>query len=448
MARRVRDAVLGNTALAANQARSALRWGVMHAIPRAGVRAAARRGDVQSRMILAGRDGGDVRAYIEQIRAAGPISRGSLGYVTADHAVVKEILTGSDFRSGNPVGRLDVLQRIAVATRIPDRVEPLEPPSLLVSEPPEHTRYRKLVTRVFTVRAVEKLRARTEQIAGDLLGRLADDGHGEPVDLVARYCSQLPVTVIAEILGVPPEDRPRILDIGHRATAVLDFGIGWRLYRTVNEAIDEFDAWLTQHIARLRANPGEDLLSQLIRAHDEEGSLNELELKATAGLILVAGFETTVNLLGNGIRLLCDHPAQLARLRAEPGLWANAVDEVLRADPPVLLTGRATDAGATLAGMALEPGSFVTGILAGANRDPRVFKDPDSFDVARENAREHLSFSSGRHHCLGASLARMEGEVGLRAIFGRYPDLRLLPGSRRRPTRILRGWETLPATLG
>jgi cytochrome P450 len=429
------------------QARSAVRWSVLHAIPMAAVRSAARRGDLQSRIVLAGRDGSDVRGVIEEIRAAGPLVRGATGYVTADHAVVREVLTGADFRTGNPVGRLDILRRIADATR-PERAEPLEPPSLLVSEPPEHTRYRKLVTRVFTVRAVERLRARTEQIAADLLDTLSASARdGRPVDLIARYCSQLPVTVIAEILGVPPEDRPRILDLGTRGSPVLDFGLGWREYRAVSTAVNEFDTWLTRHIASLRADPGDDLLSQLIRARDEEGALNELELKATAGLILVAGFETTVNLLGNGIRLLCDHPAQLARLRAEPGLWANAVDEVLRTDPPVLLTGRATDAGAKLADRELEPGSFVTAILAGANRDPRVFPDPDVFDVARENAREHLSFSAGRHHCLGASLARMEGEVGLRAIFGRYPDLRLRQGSRRRPTRILRGWETLPATL-
>jgi cytochrome P450 len=181
---------------------------------------------------------------------------------------------------------------------------------------------------------------------------------------------------------------------------------------------------------------------------DDEGTLSEVELKATAGVILVAGFETTVHLLSNGIRLLADHPSQLARLRVAPELWPNAVDEVLRFDPPVLLTRRrASRTGATLAGTYLEPWTSVTAILAGANRDPKVFANPGLFDVERENAREHLSFSFGRHYCLGASLARMEGEVGLRAIFDRYPDLRLLHGSRRRPTQILRGWEALPANL-
>jgi hypothetical protein len=406
------------------------------------VTAAARRGDLQGRLTVTGARGGDTEAVIEEIRAAGPLVRSSLGYVTAHHAVVREVLSGNDFRTGNPIGT-GLLGRIAAATAT-GLPSPLEPPSLLVTEPPEHTRYRKLVTRVFTARAVERLRERTRKIADDLLGRLDQAG---PADLIAAYCGVLPVTVISEILGVPEGDRRHILDIGEKGTPVLDFGLDWRTYRTVDQTIHDFDTWLTGHLARLRRHPGDDLLSQLIEARDEQGRLNEVELKATAGLVLVAGFETTVNLLGNGIKLLHDHPEQLARLRADTGLWPNAVEEVLRMDPPVLLTGRLTENGAELAGQTLPAGSFVTTILAGANRDPDVFAEPARFDVARPNARDHVSFSAGRHHCLGASLARMEGEAGLRAIFDRYPDLTLLPGASRRPTRILRGWETLPARL-
>jgi cytochrome P450 len=155
-----------------------------------------------------------------------------------------------------------------------------------------------------------------------------------------------------------------------------------------------------------------------------------------------------VNLLGNGIALLRQHPEQLERLRREPGLWANAADEVLRLDPPVLMTGRASLRPTTVAGVDIPAGVGVITILAGANRDPKAFVNPAAFDVGRANARDHLSFSAGRHFCLGAQLARMEGEVGLRAVFDRYPDLTLLPGARRRPTRILRGWAFLPARLG
>lgn len=424
------------------EGRSAVHWGATHGFPRLAVRAAARRGDLQGRLSVVSAAGGDVGAVIEEIRAAGPLVRGAFGYVTADHAVVREVLTSNDFRTGTPVGTT-TLGRIAMATK-PDVMSPVEPPSLLVTEPPEHTRYRKLVTRVFTARAVERLRERTQKIADELLGSLDAT---RPADLAAAYCGLLPVTVISEILGVPERDRKRVLQMGEGAAPALDFGLGWRTYRSTEQSLGDFDVWLTSHIEYLRRHPGDDLLSQLIEARDEQGKLTEVELKSTAGLVLGAGFETTVNLLGNGIKLLHDNPGQLDLLREDPGLWPNAVDEVLRVDPPVLLTGRVTDNGTELAGHTVPPGSFVTTILAGANRDPKVFDDPARFDVTRPNARDHISFSAGRHHCLGASLARMEGAVGLRAIFDRYPGLALLPGARRRTTRILRGWETLPARL-
>lgn len=197
----------------------------------------------------------------------------------------------------------------------------------------------------------------------------------------------------------------------------------------------------------LRANPGDNLLSQLIAAREDGVGLDERELKATAGLVLAAGFETTVNLLGNGIALLARHPGQLQELRDRPELWSNAVDEVLRYDPPVLLTGRMCVRDTEIRGVSFRRGSVVGTVLAGANRDPDVFDDPATFDVTRSNAREHVSFGAGRHYCLGASLARMEGEIGLRAIFERFPDLRAQPGASRRRTRILRGFENLPATL-
>ena len=208
-----------------------------------------------------------------------------------------------------------------------------------------------------------------------------------------------------------------------------------------------FQEWLTGHIERLRRNPGDDLLSQLVAVEDGGERLDEVELKAVAGLLLAAGFETTVNLLGNGIALLHDHPEQRKLLEHDPSLWANAVEEVLRVDPPVLLTGRMALRDTVVAGQAVSAGSMVTTVLAGANRDPAVFEEPMTFDVTRPNARDHISFSAGRHHCLGAALARMEGEIGLRSLWERCPDLRLLPGSQRRTTRLLRGFETQPAIL-
>ena len=164
--------------------------------------------------------------------------------------------------------------------------------------------------------------------------------------------------------------------------------------------------------------------------------------------MLAAGFETTVNLLSNGSSLLCTNPDQLALLRDDPSLWPNAIDEILRYDPPVLLTGRTATHDTEVGGTTVRKGQRFTTLLAAANRDPNVFTDPNRFDVTRPNAKDHVSFSAGRHFCLGAALARMEGDVGLRTLFDRYPDVQQLDGSSRRDTRILRGFATLPVRLG
>jgi cytochrome P450 len=164
-------------------------------------------------------------------------------------------------------------------------------------------------------------------------------------------------------------------------------------------------------------------------------------------LLLAAGFETTVNLIGNGVGLLTAHPEQLALLRAEPQRWPRAVDEVLRVDSPVQRTGRVAQRDTKVAGEQFRPNQVVILMLGGANRDPAVFPDPDRFDVTRPNAGDHLAFSSGAHFCLGAALARMEGEVGLRALFDRFPDLALAGPPRRRPTRVLRGYASMPVRL-
>ena len=425
-------------------AKPVVRWGVGHLLPRTLMRVAARRGDLQGRLIMASR-GGDPFPLFEQLRAQGPLYRGRFAYLTTSMAVAREVLGSNDFRTGfDRTAIRGPLGKAFLWSTDDDLLGPLAPPSLLVTEPPDHTRYRKLVTRVFSVRAVERLRTRTEQIASELLDELA--AHGT-VDLVERYCALLPVTVIAEVLGVPARERERVLAFGGAAAPSLDLGLTWRQFREVEAALAGFDRWLTAHLDALREHPGDDLLSQLVAATEDGVGLTDRELKATAGLVLAAGFETTVNLLGNGVALLHAHPDQLDRLRQDAELWPNAVDEVLRYDPPVLLTGRTATRDTEVAGRRITQGSLVTTILAAANRDPKVFEEPAVFDVARENAKEHISFSAGRHYCLGAALARMEGEVGLRMLFERYPDLTVLPGATRRGTRILRGYETLPVRL-
>lgn len=431
------------SARAAEEARSTLHWAIGHGLPTVILRRAAERGDLQAQLIRSGRDGGPgVLDAIERVRAEGAVVKTRIGAIATGHSAVREVLTNDAFRSGFPTGA-GYLGK-AVRWSAPRTVHPVEPPSLLVTEPPDHTRYRKLVTRVFTVRAVQRLKERTEQIAAQLLDDMAETTG--PINLVEAYCAQLPLTVIAEILGVPDSERQRVLDFGTAAAPSLDLGLGFGQYRSVRRALAGFDAWLGDHLAELRRNPGDNLLSELVAARDEEGGLNEQELRSTAGLVLAAGFETTVNLLGNGTALIDAHPEQRAALLSQPELWPNAVEEVLRFDPPVLLTGRTATRDTEVAGRAVKAGSVVTAVLAGANRDPEVFDDPGRFDVRRENAREHISFSMGRHHCLGAALARMEGEVGLRMLFERFPEVRVLGGERRR-TRILRGYETLQVQL-
>ncbi|WP_319804510.1 cytochrome P450 [Nocardioides malaquae] len=426
-----------------------LHWGVSDGLPRLALRAAARRGDLQGRLVAAtaAADPQAVWRVVEEIRARGPLSPTAFGFVTTHHAVVKEVLSSSAFGAGLPASPQPWVARLVERTT-PPTVHPLRPPSLLATEPPDHTRYRRLVTRVFTARAVEKLRGRTEEIAQGLLDRMARQTG--PVDLVSSYCAPLPVAVICEVLGVPEAEHQRVLEMGTAAAASLDMGLDWTAYRRVDSALAAFDAWLTDHLTRLRDKPGDDLMSQLVRAREDGVGLDEQELKATAGLVLAAGFETTVNLLGNAVALLAGEAgvrSQLATLRDDPSLWANAVEEALRLDPPVLMTARTCREETEVAGRRIPAGALVATVLGGANRDPEVFDDPARFDVTRGNAREHLAFSAGRHHCLGASLARMEGEVGLRALFDRFPDLVVEPGARRRPTRILRGFEALPVRV-
>jgi cytochrome P450 len=216
----------------------------------------------------------------------------------------------------------------------------------------------------------------------------------------------------------------------------------------VQSGLEGFNVWLAEHLARLRRSPGDDLMSDLIRASVGDVRLDDDALRAVAGLVLAAGFETTVNLLGSGIRLLMDSPDQLAVLRNDPEHWPNAVEEILRLESPVQLSARVARTDTEVAGTRIEGGEMVVIYLAAANRDPALFEQPHRFDVTRSNAARHLAFSGGRHFCLGAALARAEGEVGLRTFFDRFPDARPAGPGVRRDTRVLRGWSALPVRLG
>lgn len=425
-----------------------IRWLAMHGTARGVSRLLARRGDPQGRLMTDPQVRSNPVPFTDELRAMGPIIKCRLMYITVDHKIANDLLRSDDFHVfGFGSGLPKPLQWV-VARTDPGLLHPVEPPSMLSVEPPDHTRYRKLVSSVFTTRAVAALRDRVQGTADRLLDELEGAG---TIDVVERYCSQLPVTVIGDILGVPDEARPRILEFGELGAPSLDMGLTWKQYEQVYLGIEGFNNWLSDHLEQLRRNPGEDLMSQLIQASNnsaEGARLTNEELLATAGLVLAAGFETTVNLLGNGIRMLLDAPEHLETLRQRPELWPTAVEEVLRLESPVQMTARVAAVDTDIAGTMVRSGEGVLIYVAGANHDPNVFSDPHRFDIERANAGKHLSFSGGRHFCLGAALARQEGEVGLRTFFERFPDARLAGDGSRRDTRVLRGWSSLPVTLG
>ena len=426
--------------------RQHIRWFALHGVIRGLSKLGLRNGDPQARLIADPQVRVNPGAFADEIRDRGQLIRCRAVLMTVDHSVANELLRSEDFRVTEIGGTLPNPLRWLARKTDPGLLHPLRPPSLLSVEPPDHTRYRKLVSSVFTSRAVAALRERVEETAAVLLDEL--EGDTAIVDVVERYCSQLPVAVISDILGVPDEDRSQILRFGEMGAPSLDIGLSWQQFLKVQEGIEGFNRWLSEHLDHLRRNPGDDLMSQIIAASDAGPRLDKEELLALAGLVLAAGFETTVNLLGNGIRMLLDNPEHLETLADRPELWPNTVEEILRLESPVQMSGRVADVDTEVAGIRVLRGELVIIYLAGANLDPSVFTDPHRFDIERDNAGRHLSFSGGRHFCLGAALARAEGEVGLRAFFERFPDARLAGDGSRRDTRVLRGWSTLPVRLG
>ncbi|WP_067479084.1 cytochrome P450 [Nocardia amamiensis] len=417
------------------------RWLSVQGAPRLALRFQARRGDPFAELMAGPTGSDDPYSLIEQLRGRGRLQRTSIAWATFDYELSRSILRDTRFgvRTTESFNIPKPLQKLA--ERFPLPANPVEPPSMLVIDPPEHTRMRKPVASAFTPRAVRRLRDRVETVTEELLNALPAGG---PADLIESYASQVPIAIISEMLGFPDEDKARFLHWGDQMTPLLDIGIPWRAYRKALLAMEVMNDYLDRHIERLRREPGEDILSSLVTA----GELDSVALKATASLLMGAGFETTVNLIGNGVAQLLAHPDQLERLRAEPELWPNAVEEILRFDSPVHTTARTALTDVELDGVLVRAGNTVVLSLAGANYDPAVFADPGRFDVGRDNAKDHLSFSSGVHACLGASLARMEGGYALRALFERFPDLRLDGVPMRRNLFTLHGYERMPVQLG
>ncbi|WP_419993019.1 cytochrome P450 [Streptomyces boninensis] len=423
---------------------SVARWGLSQGLPRVALRHASLRGDPVAPLLMdPGRH--DATAIADRLRRRGPVVlTGALGAVPG-HAAANSVLRSECFGVGGGHGELPPPLRRLLDRVTRDRTRgPVDPPSMLAVDPPQHTRYRKLVSKAFTPRHVAVLEDRITATAAQLLDALASVGG---FDLVARYASQLPVAVIGDLLGVRPEDRQDLLRWGDSAALLLDPGLSWGQYREAERAVAALADWFTAHVRELRARPGDDLLSRLA-ALEGDDALTEVELRSVGLLVLAAGFETTVSLISNAVALLDRHPPQLNKLKADPDLWAGAVDEVLRYDSPVQLTMRVAYEDTTIEGVRLGAGQGLILLLAAANRDPAVFDDPHTFDVTRPNAADHIAFSSGVHYCLGAGLARLEARVALRMLYERFPGLRVSGVPQRRRTRVLRGFERLPVVVG
>ncbi|MEU2253316.1 cytochrome P450 [Nocardia xishanensis] len=419
-----------------------IRWAALSGVPTLSLRMLARHGEPLAQLLTDPDARENPYPFGARIRAEGRIVRTPYILASADHEVCRNILRDKNFGT-TPPEAIDLpapLKRLIRATDL-RLASPVEPPSMLMVDPPEHTRYRKLVAGAFTPRAVGRLRDRVREVTEELLDGLAGR---ENADLISDFALLLPIAVISEILGIPAAKRDDMLEYGNAGSPLLDITISWPQFKSAVAALRDSQDFLVGHIARIRRTPGDDILSDLATG----GELTDRELLATATLIAGAGFETTVNLLGNGIMLLRDHPDQLAALRAEPARWPGAIEEMLRYDSPVQMTTRTALRDSEIAGERIRAGETVALLLGSANRDPAAFLDPDTFDITRSNARDHLSFGSGVHSCLGASLARIEGAIALQALYDRYPDLRHTGPATRRGLVNLRGYQHIPVTTG
>jgi cytochrome P450 len=364
--------------------------------------------------------------------------RSALGpWMTADHAAAESVLRDRRF-SSSPVHQRGYRPPAYPAG---DPRGELPAADLLTMDPPDHTRIRRLVSGAFTPKAIAGLEPWIREVTGRLLTS-ADAAAG--FDLIDGLAFPLPIAVICHLLGVPARDQASFRDWGHAVAATLEPQTSLAAERQSRAAELALTSYLRDLVARRRADPDESLLSALVAIEEDGERLSSAELVSTALLLLVAGFETTVNLIGNGTVALLGEPEHWERLAEEPALVPAAVEELLRYDSPVQVTSRTATEDVDLGGTLIPTGTTVIVAIGGANRDPGVFDQPDRLMIDRPNASRHLSFSLGIHHCLGAALARLEGRIAVEELTRRYPGLQLAGPPVRRPLLVLRGFETVP----
>jgi cytochrome P450 PksS len=325
---------------------------------------------------------------------------------------------------------------------VPPMFRPLER-NMLDVDPLDHTRLRGLVHKAFTPRLIDQMQKRVQTVADELLDAVSRKGR---MDLIGDYALPLPMTIITEILGVPTKDHDKFHKWSKVIVSLNQFNVGWRAIPAV-WAIWKFNRYLRSFFKIRRADPRDDLASALIQAEESGDKLSEDELLAMVFLLLVAGHETTVNLIGSGVLALLEHPEEMESLRSNPSLIQSAVEELLRYTAPVFMsTERFAREDVTIQGVTIRRGEVTLGVIGSANRDEEVFDNPDNLDLIRE-PNKHLSFGYGIHYCLGAPLARLEAQIAIKTLLARVQGLRLQGSTdslRWRPSLFLRGLDALP----
>ena len=382
-----------------------------------------------------------LRSLSPVLRAPGAVELGA--WIVTSHSACSTALRSKQFgKEGQkvlppeklamiPLERLDLVDR--------------RRNNMLFRDPPDHTRLRGLVSQAFTPRTIERLRPHIGEIAEHLLDDAQKRGS---MDLIADFAFPLPIIVIAELLGVPPEERDRFKTWSNQLIVGLSPLAQQEDFVRIAKAIGELDDYLSGVIAERRRAPRQDLISELIQAQEAGDQLSQDEMVATCRLLLTAGHETTVNLIGNGTLALLRHPEEWARLRADTGLLPGAIEELLRYDSPVQMTLRFTLEDTQLGNQAVSRGDLLMVLTGAANHDPEHYAEPARLDVTRENAHSHLAFGAGIHYCLGASLARLEGQIAIGGLLRRMPGLQVAAEPLEwRKNPVLRGLKSLPVTF-
>ena len=390
----------------------------------------------------------DMAAFAETMRSK-PVHKSMTGIlVSTDYQVCSEVLKSPNWRT-QPESNSFFEKLYLGVIADSEKADPFLD-SIIAKDGDEHSRIRKLIQPAFTHRVMQSWKSSAEKIAKDLVNQIG--AHSE-IDFVEVLANPLPLAMICEILGVPLEDRDKFTSWGRTLAIIgLDQPRSTQELRELQLASDELTTYISNLLAERKLNPQEDLLSVLANAESEGDKLTDREVIATASFLLIAGFETTVNLLSVGTLVLLENRDQLRAVAENPDLVPNLVEEALRVVSPVQYTARTSDSELELSdGTKVRRGQTIALILTGANRDPSVFDHPNEFSVSRENARRNIAFGYGAHHCIGAQLARLEAETLWHELLTRYPDVeswQQTGTAKFRRGKTIRGLESMPMVLG